>query len=52
MIYRVLEGSDTYVILVNIGEEAETVNLKEPFPYLEDDLTIVALTIYSEQEAG
>ncbi|KAJ9588789.1 hypothetical protein L9F63_017900, partial [Diploptera punctata] len=49
---RVLEGSDTYVIVVNLGDEIESININDKFTSLPDQLTTVAVSIYSQHDVG
>ena len=48
----VLTGLRKAMVVVNLGDQVETVNLKAMFTSLPDKLTIVALSIYSERETG
>ncbi|KAJ9588787.1 hypothetical protein L9F63_017898, partial [Diploptera punctata] len=49
---RTLENHDTYVIVVNVGDETENINLKDTFSYLPDELTIAAVSVFSEHDIG
>ncbi|XP_069700379.1 maltase A1-like [Periplaneta americana] len=49
---RFLEGEDSYIVLVNLGDETETVNLKNTFDWLGDTVTIYAVNIQSQHMVG
>ncbi|XP_021925052.1 maltase 2-like isoform X2 [Zootermopsis nevadensis] len=49
---RTLESEDTYVVVINLGDQQETVNVKATFEYLPDQITIHIVGVYSGHMAG
>jgi beta-galactosidase GanA len=52
VISRTLEDEDTYVVVINFGEQQETVDVKNTFVDLPDSMTIHILGINSGHMAG
>jgi beta-galactosidase GanA len=52
IISRTLDNEDSYVVVVNFGSNAETVNVKETFSEVPDEITMLLLSINSGHMAG
>ncbi|PSN54048.1 Maltase A1 [Blattella germanica] len=49
---QVLEGEESYIVILNLGDQIETVNIKDKFTWVPDQLTISALSLYSQHMVG